>query len=253
MPVIRGGAALADGVGETGAIGSGGVCRPQWFRFGRSGSGGTRLLERRRLMQCGDCCCRVGHGDRDGALAQGAVSVTKQKYGGAGSILRVKVVGAGEVTSSGVGAVSLNVTVANPVAAGFVTVFPCGDRPTSREPHRQSVPKARSIRSPRCAAPDANTHVNTHSTWWRPGHSTRGNHPHSGRSGMPASSLWELGSWDAVPGPMRLRLRLTRSSFCTGGSDQAICADRVFARSTDLGGMAVRVSRDARRQVCVGR
>jgi hypothetical protein len=31
--------------------------------------------------------------------------------------------------ATGVGAVSLNVTATNPIASGFVTVFPCGDRP----------------------------------------------------------------------------------------------------------------------------
>ena len=65
--------------------------------------------------------------------AQGAVEVVKQRYGG-GNVLTVHVLGAGGagaagVPLSGVGAVSLNVTVVDPVAAGFVTVFPCGDRP----------------------------------------------------------------------------------------------------------------------------
>ena len=60
---------------------------------------------------------------------QGAVSVVKQKYGGAGNILRVKVAGAAGVPTSGVGAVSLNVTVVSPDGPGFVTVFPCGDLP----------------------------------------------------------------------------------------------------------------------------
>ena len=31
--------------------------------------------------------------------------------------------------ATGVGAVSLNVAVTNPAAAGFVTVYPCGNRP----------------------------------------------------------------------------------------------------------------------------
>ncbi len=43
--------------------------------------------------------------------------------------MRVKVTGAGGVPLSGVGAVSLNVTVVDPVAAGFVTVYPCGEVP----------------------------------------------------------------------------------------------------------------------------
>ena len=59
---------------------------------------------------------------------QGAVVVAKQKYGG-GIVLRVKVTGAAGVPVSGVGAVSLNVTAVDPDGAGFVTVFPCGERP----------------------------------------------------------------------------------------------------------------------------
>ena len=58
----------------------------------------------------------------------GVVSVVKQKYGG-GNVLRVKVTGAAGVPVSGVGAVSLNVTAVDPDGAGFVTVFPCGERP----------------------------------------------------------------------------------------------------------------------------
>ena len=71
--------------------------------------------------------------------AQGAVAVVKQRYGG-GAELRVKVAGVAGVASGvgasaaggvagGVGAVSLNVTVVDPVAGGFVTVYPCGSRP----------------------------------------------------------------------------------------------------------------------------
>ena len=70
--------------------------------------------------------------------------MVKQRYGG-GAELRVKVAaGAGVVgvagvaavgasavggVAGGVGAVSLNVTVVDPVAGGFVTVYPCGSRP----------------------------------------------------------------------------------------------------------------------------
>lgn len=54
--------------------------------------------------------------------------VPKVKVGG-GSVLEVKVTDlAGVVPASGVGAVSLNVTVTNPEGAGFVTVYPCGPR-----------------------------------------------------------------------------------------------------------------------------
>jgi hypothetical protein len=35
---------------------------------------------------------------------------------------------AGVVPAAGVSAVSLNVAVTNPVAAGYVTVYPCGER-----------------------------------------------------------------------------------------------------------------------------
>ena len=59
------------------------------------------------------------------AEPQGAVTVVKQQYG----FLQVKITGAGGVPLTNVDAVSLNVTVVDPVAAGFVTVYPCGDRP----------------------------------------------------------------------------------------------------------------------------
>ena len=58
----------------------------------------------------------------------GAVPVTKQQYGG-DKLLTVRIAGAAGVPAAGVGAVSLNVTVTNPTAAGFVTVYPCGPRP----------------------------------------------------------------------------------------------------------------------------
>jgi hypothetical protein len=59
------------------------------------------------------------------AEPQGAVTVVKQQYG----FLQVKITGTGGVPLTNVDAVSLNVTVVDPVAAGFVTVYPCGDRP----------------------------------------------------------------------------------------------------------------------------
>ena len=59
------------------------------------------------------------------AEPQGVVRVAQQRYGGA-TVLHVRVAGAGGVPPSGAGAVSLNVTVVDPVGAGFVTVFPCG-------------------------------------------------------------------------------------------------------------------------------
>jgi len=59
---------------------------------------------------------------------QGVVPVVQHPYGG-GSVLKVKVTGVAGVPETGVGAVSLNVTAVGPVAGGYVTVFPCGDRP----------------------------------------------------------------------------------------------------------------------------
>jgi hypothetical protein len=59
---------------------------------------------------------------------QGTVPVPKQKMGG-GTLFRIKVLGVSGVPASGVGAVSLNVTVADPVGAGYVTVYPCGTLP----------------------------------------------------------------------------------------------------------------------------
>jgi subtilisin family serine protease len=76
--------------------------------------------------------------------ASGMVSVRKAVYGG-GNVLSVKITGAAGVPSSGVSAVSLNVTVVRPVAAGFVTVYPCGDRPLASSVNfaaDQTVPNA---------------------------------------------------------------------------------------------------------------
>jgi hypothetical protein len=61
---------------------------------------------------------------------QGAVPVAKSRYGGS-NILTVRIQGIAGVPPSGASAVSLNVTVAGPVGAGFVTVYPCGERPTT--------------------------------------------------------------------------------------------------------------------------
>jgi hypothetical protein len=74
----------------------------------------------------------------------GAVTVTKQKYGG-NTVLTVHIAGAAGVPATDVGAVSLNVTVTNPVAPGFVTVYPCGDRPLASNVNftaGQTVPNA---------------------------------------------------------------------------------------------------------------
>ena len=56
-------------------------------------------------------------------------TVPKAQVGGS-TVLKVKVTDLpGLVPATGVGAVSLNVTATNGVAAGFVTVYPCGTRP----------------------------------------------------------------------------------------------------------------------------
>jgi hypothetical protein len=62
------------------------------------------------------------------AEPQGAVPITKQTIGGTRE-LRVKVTGVAGVPPTGVAAVSLNVTVTEPGARGFITVYPCGTRP----------------------------------------------------------------------------------------------------------------------------
>ena len=55
------------------------------------------------------------------------------------------ITGAAGVPISGVGAVSLNVTVVGPTEAGFVTVYPCGQRPLTSNLNYttdQTVPNA---------------------------------------------------------------------------------------------------------------
>ena len=74
----------------------------------------------------------------------GVVVVPKMAVS-AGGVLKVKVTGVAGVPSSGVGAVSLNVTVTQPAASGFVTVYPCGDRPLASNVNfvaGQTVPNA---------------------------------------------------------------------------------------------------------------
>ena len=59
----------------------------------------------------------------------GLRTVSKSKVGG-GYQLRVKVTDlSGVVPATGVGAVSMNVTVTEPDGAGYVTVYPCGTQP----------------------------------------------------------------------------------------------------------------------------
>ncbi len=72
---------------------------------------------------------------------QGAMTVSNQTYGG----LRVHVTGVAGVPMAGVTAVSLNVTVVDPSESGFVTVYPCGERPLTSNLNfttGQTVPNA---------------------------------------------------------------------------------------------------------------
>ena len=76
--------------------------------------------------------------------AQGAVAVTKQKYGPS-TVLKFTITGADGVPAAGVSAVALNVTVVDPDGAGFVTAFPCGDRPLASNVNfvaGQTIPNA---------------------------------------------------------------------------------------------------------------
>ncbi len=76
--------------------------------------------------------------------ADGTIAVTKQHYGG-DTILRIKVTGTPGVPDTGVAAVSLNVTAVNPTGNGYVTVYPCGDRPLAANinyVHDQIIPNA---------------------------------------------------------------------------------------------------------------
>ncbi len=64
---------------------------------------------------------------------------------GDGQVLEVPVAGRFGVPASGAGAVALNVTVTDPAAAGFVTVYPCGERPLASNVNYvagQTVPNA---------------------------------------------------------------------------------------------------------------
>jgi bacillolysin len=67
---------------------------------------------------------------RPGNSPEALVSVPKaQVLPGADLAVQVSGLGAGAVTpATGLGAVSLNVAVTNPAAAGFVTVYPCANR-----------------------------------------------------------------------------------------------------------------------------
>jgi hypothetical protein len=58
----------------------------------------------------------------------GGATVAKQWFG-RDRVLFVTISGVAGVPANDVGSVSLNVTATRPVAPGFVTVFPCGERP----------------------------------------------------------------------------------------------------------------------------
>jgi hypothetical protein len=95
-----------------------------------------------------------------------AIDVPRVKVGGPGNILEVPVVGIGGVPSSGVSAVSLNVTVTEPDGGGFVTVYPCGERKVVSSLNYvagQTVPNAViapvSSRGTVCLYSQSNTHL----------------------------------------------------------------------------------------------
>jgi hypothetical protein len=68
---------------------------------------------------------------RSGESPNAVVNVAKAKIGGT-NVLEVKLTGLSGLTpATGIGAVSLNVTVTNPEQASFVTVFPCGTQPST--------------------------------------------------------------------------------------------------------------------------
>ena len=62
--------------------------------------------------------------------AQGAISVTQALVGGA-SMLELQVAGAAGVPDGGALAVALNVTATRTTGSGYITVYPCGTRPTA--------------------------------------------------------------------------------------------------------------------------
>lgn len=62
------------------------------------------------------------------ASPQGAISVTKKKYG-ATDELRLPLQGVAGLPDYGIGTVQLTVTATNPSDTGFITVYPCGTLP----------------------------------------------------------------------------------------------------------------------------
>jgi len=75
---------------------------------------------------------------------QGLRTVTKTKIG-ADEVLQIQVTGIAGIPTSGVSAVSLNVTVTGPTSEGFITVYPCGQVPTASNLNfiaNQTIPNA---------------------------------------------------------------------------------------------------------------
>jgi hypothetical protein len=61
---------------------------------------------------------------------QGLRSVYQSKIG-SDEVLEMQVTGVAGIPTSGVSAVSLNVTATGPTSEGFITVYPCGQVPTA--------------------------------------------------------------------------------------------------------------------------
>ncbi|MEN9506404.1 MAG: hypothetical protein RI958_2330, partial [Actinomycetota bacterium] len=102
----------------------------------------------------------------------GAVVVAKKVIGGA-TVLKVKVAGVGGVPLSGVAAVSLNVTVTEPVGNGFLTVYPCGRVPQASNLNfvrNQTIPNSviapLSANGEVCFYSNVNTHVLADVSGW---------------------------------------------------------------------------------------
>ncbi|MEN9507177.1 MAG: hypothetical protein RI958_3103, partial [Actinomycetota bacterium] len=105
-------------------------------------------------------------------LPDGAVVVAKKVIGGA-TVLKVKVAGVGGVPLSGVAAVSLNVTVTEPVGNGFLTVYPCGRVPQASNLNfvrNQTIPNSviapLSANGEVCFYSNVNTHVLADVSGW---------------------------------------------------------------------------------------
>jgi hypothetical protein len=119
-------AAIAIAIGTTGAV------APAGSPARAAESGYRSLPAPQRLLDT-----RAGASTADGRFAGAGLR-------GAGTTLELAVAGRVGIPS-GPAAVALNVTVTEPAAAGFVTVYPCGDRPTASNLNHvagQTVPNA---------------------------------------------------------------------------------------------------------------